>query len=173
MCKLTAEEEIALRRIANQSVSVDLKAAQRLIQLKLAQRVKDGWSLTPLGCRQYGQLAQPLLRQGFSDYIGRLLDRAIPLARAAGIPRPDPVPESDEVDCREAPEKAADAVEKPVRPASTAKPRTLPAACPTAPSHVADRQIQIEAAVGDAVTRSREALNRSWMLLTKTQRMIR
>lgn len=172
MCKLTAEEEIALRRIVNQSVSVDLKIAQRLVQLKLVQRVKDDWSLTPLGCRHYKQLAQPLLRQGFSDYIGSLLDRAIPQARAAGIPQPDPVPESDEVDCHEGPQNAADAVQKPVRPASTAKPGELPATCPETPSHFSDRQVQIETADGDAVAQSREALKRSWSLLTKTARMI-
>jgi hypothetical protein len=97
MHELTPEEEIALRRIANQSLSVEPKFAARLAQIKLVERLKDGWRLTALGRLQYERLARPpLLLQKHPAYIDRLLDRAIPMARAAGIPQPDSVPESPE-----------------------------------------------------------------------------
>ena len=148
MHKLTPEEEIALRRIANHSLSVEPKFADRLAQLKLAERLKDGWRLTPLGLLQYERLARPpLLLQKHPAYIDRLLDRAIPMARAAGIPQPDPVPESAEE--------------------TGSKP------CAKALSEYCERALQISTENRNAVATSRTALNRAWMLLTQTARLIR
>jgi hypothetical protein len=147
MHKLTPEEEIALRRIANQSLSVEPKFADRLAQLKLAEHSKDGWRVTPLGRLQYERMARPPLLQKQPAYIDRLLDRAIPMARAAGIPQPDPVPES--------PEEIG------------SKP------CAQALSEYCEKALQISTENGNAIETSRTALNRSWMLLTQTARMVR
>jgi hypothetical protein len=148
MHKLTPEEEIALRRIANQSLSVEPKFADRLAQLKLAERLKDGWRLTPLGRLQYERLARPpLLLRKHPGYIDKLLDRAIPKARAAGIPQPDPVPEASEE--------------------TGSKP------CARALSEYCEKALQISTENGNAIETSRAALSRSRMLLTKTARMVR
>ena len=147
MHKLTPEEEIALRRIANQSLSVEPKFADRLAQLKLAERLKVGWRLTPLGRLQYERLARPPLLQKQPAYIDRLLDRAIPMARAAGIPQPHSVPESPEE--------------------TESKP------CTQALSENGEKALQISTENGNAIDTSRTALNRSWMLLAQTARMVR
>ena len=99
MHKLTPEEEIALRRIANQSISVEPKLARRLVELKLAAHVRNHLCLTPLGQRLYEGLARPsLLHRKHSSYMDTLLDIAIPLARAAGIAKPDEVAEAEDID---------------------------------------------------------------------------
>ena len=148
MHKLTPEEEIALRRIANQSLSIDPKFADRLAQLKLVERLKDGWRLTPLGRLQYERLARPpLLLQKHPAYIDRLLDRAIPLARAAGIPQRDSAPELPQE--------------------TGSKP------CAQALSEYGEKALRISTENGNAIETSRTALNRSWLLLTQTARMVR
>ena len=173
ICKLTSEEEIALRRIANQSVSVDPRLAHRLVQLQLAEPLQKGWRLTPLGRRQYQQLAQPLLRQRSLAYIDILLDRAIPLARAAGIPQPDPVPEWTEKHCNASAENGVDAAARAHALVTKAAKSKLRPESSNALSHHPYRQIQIKVPDGDAVARSRDALNRSWVLLARTTPMVR
>jgi hypothetical protein len=146
MHKLTPEEEIALRRIANQSLSIDPKFADRLAQLKLVERLKDCWRLTPLGRLEYERLARPpLLLQKHPAYIDRLLDRVIPMARAAGIPQRDSVPELPEE--------------------TGSKPQAL--------AEYGEKALWISTENGNAIEKSRTALNRSWLLLTQTARMVR
>ncbi|GEP61521.1 hypothetical protein RSO01_86870 [Reyranella soli] len=59
---LTAAEEVALRQIASQSISIDPKMARRLVQLALMERFRDGFRLTPLGAQRYKQLPKAPLQ---------------------------------------------------------------------------------------------------------------
>jgi hypothetical protein len=87
---LTAQEELALRQLANHSISIAPTAARRLVQLALAEPFRDGWRLTPLGLRCHNALPKPPLQgRKLPPVIDKILDRAIPLARAAGISRPE------------------------------------------------------------------------------------
>lgn len=166
MRKLTPEEEIELRRIANQSLRVDANLAHRLVQLKLAERFRDGWRLTPLGRQQYKQAARPLLLQRSPANIDRLLDRAIPLAHALGIPQPDPVPEP----ARRHPgdSRAQDPLTAEL-PGSGA----FRSEFSKAPAEFRRRASQAKTENDRAIAKSRETLNRSWLLLAKTERMVR
>ena len=92
---LAAEEEIALRRLASQSISIAPAMARRLERLALAERFRDGWRLTPLGRRRYRDLPKsPLQESNSSPLIDTILDRAIPLARAAQILQCEPESEA-------------------------------------------------------------------------------
>ena len=88
---LAPAEEIALRRLASQCISIAPALARRLEQLALAERFRDGWRLTPLGLRRYRNLPKsPLQGSKSLPVIDTILDRAIPLARAARILQPEP-----------------------------------------------------------------------------------
>ena len=92
--QLAPAEEIALRRLASQSLSIEPAMARRLEQLALAERFRDGWRLTPLGLRRYRDLPKPLLQESKPLLvIDNILGRAIPLARAARILQPEPTSE--------------------------------------------------------------------------------
>ena len=83
---LTAQEELALRRLGSQSASIAPTAAQLLVRLALAVPYRDGWRLTPAGLRRYQALPKsPLQEEKRRSVIDDILDRAIPLARDAGI----------------------------------------------------------------------------------------
>jgi hypothetical protein len=87
---LTSTEEIALRQLASQSTSVAPSSARLLVRLSLAEVFRDGRRLTPLGLQRYLALPKPPL-QGRKPppLIDNILNRAIPLARVAGIPQPE------------------------------------------------------------------------------------
>jgi len=90
MLLLTRQEELALRRLGSQSASIAPSAAQLLVRLALAEPYRDGWRLTPLGLRHYQALPKsPLQREKSKPVLDDVLNRAIPLARAAGITKPD------------------------------------------------------------------------------------
>ena len=87
---LTSQEELALRRLGSQSISIAANAARLLVRLALAERYRDGWRLTALGLRHYQALPKsPLQGRKPPPVIDNILNRAIPLARAAGIPQPE------------------------------------------------------------------------------------
>lgn len=77
MRKLTSEEKVALRRVASSSLTVAPKLVNRLVQLQLVHRVKDGLGLTPLGRREYQRLPRAPLLQKAPAYIDGILTRAI------------------------------------------------------------------------------------------------
>jgi hypothetical protein len=83
---LTSLEELALRQLGSQSTSIAANSARLLVRLALAEVFRDGWRLTPLGLQRYQALPKPAL-QGRKPppVIDNILNRAIPLARAAGI----------------------------------------------------------------------------------------
>lgn len=177
MHKLRPEEEIALRRIANESISPELKLARRLVELNLAEPFKDTWRLTPLGRRQYELLARPpLFVKRHPTYVDRLLDRAIPLARAAGITQPDPIAESAEGHTigPTAGPVGQDAETGPLEPtAAQTEYEELRSKCSTALSEFCRTSHQTKIENDRAVANSREAIKRSWLLLTKSARMVR
>jgi hypothetical protein len=87
---LTSPEELALRQLGSQSISILPDSARRLVRLALAESYRDGWRLTPLGLRRYQALPKPPLQgRKRPPLIDNILDRAIPLARAAGISLPE------------------------------------------------------------------------------------
>ena len=53
---LTAQEELALRRLGNQSIGIAPDAARLLVRLAFAEPYRDGWRLTPLGLQCYQAL---------------------------------------------------------------------------------------------------------------------
>ena len=87
---LNSREELALRQLGSQSLSLAPDAARLLVRLALAEAYRDGWRFTPLGLQRYQALPKPPL-QGKKPppVIENILNRAIPLARAAGISRSD------------------------------------------------------------------------------------
>jgi hypothetical protein len=87
---LTSTEEIALRQLGSQSICIAPNSARLLVRLALAEAFRDGWRLTPLGLQRYLALPKPAL-QGRKPppLIDNILNRAIPLARAAGITTPE------------------------------------------------------------------------------------
>jgi hypothetical protein len=94
--QLAPEEEIALRRLASQCIGIEPAMARRLERLALAERFRDGWRLTPLGRRRYRDLPKPPLQESKPlPVIDTILDRAIPLARAARILQPEPASDED------------------------------------------------------------------------------
>jgi hypothetical protein len=87
---LTSQEELALRQLGSQSISIAPKAARLLVRLALAEPYRDGWRLTPFGLRRYQALPKsPLQGRKPPPLIDNILDRAIPLARAAGMSLPE------------------------------------------------------------------------------------
>ena len=83
---LTAQEELALRQLGSQSARVAPSAAHLLVRLALAVPYRDAWRLTPAGLRRYQALPKsPLQGEKRRPVIEDILDRAIPLFRAAGI----------------------------------------------------------------------------------------
>ena len=87
---LTSLEELALRQLGSQSTCIAPNSARLLVRLALAEVFRDGWRLTPLGLQRYQALPKPPL-QGRKPppVIDNILNRAIPLARAAGITTPE------------------------------------------------------------------------------------
>ena len=86
---LTSQEELALRQLGSQSISVAPNGARLLVRLALAEPHRDGWRFTPLGMRLYQALPKSPLQGGKAPpVIDIILNRAIPLARAAGITTP-------------------------------------------------------------------------------------
>jgi hypothetical protein len=87
---LNSREELALRQLGSQSLSLAPDAARLLVRLALAEAYRDGWRFTTLGLQRYQALPKPPL-QGRKPppVIENILNRAIPLARAAGISRSD------------------------------------------------------------------------------------
>jgi hypothetical protein len=86
---LTSQEELALRQLASQSISIAPNSARLLVRLALAEAFRDGWRLTPLGLQRYQTLPKtPLQGRKPPPVIDNILNRAIPLARAAGIATP-------------------------------------------------------------------------------------
>lgn len=93
---LTAQEELALRQLGSQSSSVTPAAAKLLVGIALAVPYRDGWRLTPAGLRRYQALPKsPLQGEIHPPAIDDILNRVIPLARAAGIPQPEVEKESE------------------------------------------------------------------------------
>jgi hypothetical protein len=89
---LTSPEEVALRQLAGQSISIAPDLARRLVRLAMAERYRDGWRLTPFGLRRYQALPKsPLQGKKTPPVIDNILDQAIPLARAGGITSADPL----------------------------------------------------------------------------------
>jgi hypothetical protein len=89
---LTSLEELALRQLAGQSISIAPDLAGRLVRLAMAERYRDGWRLTPFGLRRYQALPKsPLQGRKTPPVIDNILNQAIPLARAAGIASADPL----------------------------------------------------------------------------------
>jgi hypothetical protein len=86
---LTSTEETALRQHGSRSTCIAPNSARLLVRLALAEAFRDGWRLTPLGLQRYLALPKPLM-QGRKPppVIDNILNRAIPLARAAGIATP-------------------------------------------------------------------------------------
>ena len=83
---LLPEVERALRQLGSQSTSITPKAGRLLVRLALAVPDRDGWRLTPFGHRRYQALPKsPLQGKRTLPVIDKILDRAIPAARAAGI----------------------------------------------------------------------------------------
>jgi hypothetical protein len=89
LVNLTSLEELALRQLGSQSTCIASNSARLLVRLALAEVFRDGWRLTPLGLQRYQALPKPPL-QGRKPppVIDNILNRAIPLARAAGISPP-------------------------------------------------------------------------------------
>jgi hypothetical protein len=88
---LTSQEELALRHLGSQSIGIAPNVARLLVRLALAEPYRDGWRFTPLGLRSYQDLPKsPLQGRKPPPVIDNILNRAIPLARAAGIPQPEP-----------------------------------------------------------------------------------
>ena len=86
---LTSQEELALRRIGSQSISIAPKAARLLVRLALAEPYRDGWRFTPLGLQRYRALPKsPWQGRKPPPVIDNILNQAIPLARAGGILTP-------------------------------------------------------------------------------------
>ena len=89
---LTSLEELALRQLGGQSISIAPDSARRLVRLAMAERYRDGWRLTSLGLRHYQALRKPPLQERKTPpVIDNILNRAIPLARAAGITSAGPL----------------------------------------------------------------------------------
>ena len=87
---LTSTEELALRQLGSQSTCIAPNSARLLVKLALAEAFRDGWRLTPLGLLRYRALPKaPLQGRKAPPVIDNILNQAIPLARAAGIPQPD------------------------------------------------------------------------------------
>lgn len=170
MRKLTREEEIELRRIANQSLRVDARLAHRLVQFKLVERFKDGWRLTPLGRQHYRQVSRSLLLQRSPSLIDGLLERAIPLARQLGIPQPDPVPDPAKEDAGDSgtPDEIDSDPSTELRRSEALCSEFLKARA------VFRQQVSQAKTENDrAIAKSRATLNRSWLLLANTTRMVR
>jgi hypothetical protein len=88
--KLTAQEELALRRLGNQSMGIAPDVARLLVRLALAEPYRDGWRLTPSGLQHYKALPMtPLQKRSPSLVIDNILNRAIPLARSGSILQPE------------------------------------------------------------------------------------
>jgi len=88
--KLTAQEELALRRLGNQAMSIAPDVARPLVRLALAEPYRDGWRLTPSGLQHYKALPKTPLQNGSpSLVIDNILNRAIPLARSRSILQPE------------------------------------------------------------------------------------
>jgi hypothetical protein len=84
--KLTAEEELALRRLGSQSIGIAPDVAHLLVRLGLAEPYRDGWRLTPSGLRRYQALPKtPLQKRRPPLVIDTILNHAIPLARSGSI----------------------------------------------------------------------------------------
>jgi|EndMetStandDraft_6_1072998.scaffolds.fasta_scaffold46335_1 hypothetical protein len=95
--KLTAQEELALRRLGNQSIGIAPDAARLLVRLAFAEPYRDGWRLTPLGLQCYQALPKTPLQNGSpSLVIDNILNRAIPLARSGSILQPEDGDHSDQ-----------------------------------------------------------------------------
>jgi len=83
---LSADEEIALRRIAHGS-SVAPPLAARLQDLALIQRTKGGYRLTPLGQLRYDAfpkaplLTRPRSINAVTSYVEGVIDKAKSRAR--------------------------------------------------------------------------------------------
>lgn len=170
---LTPAEQIALRQIAGDSVNVDATIAHHLIQLGLAERFRDGFRLTPLGANQYKRLPIAPLRRASLSLIDRILDRAIPLARAAGIPQPEP--ETDSVDnstrgSHESHTPHPGLVGDPASP--VAKLATASDSLNETPAAIRFRRTEHLTTHYEAIASSRRALNASWDLLAKTRAMV-
>src|SRR5215208_6376392 len=89
---LTSLEELALRQLAGQSISIAPDLARRLVRLAMAERYRDGWRLTLFGLRRYDALPKsPLQGRKTPPVIDNILNQAIPLARAVGITSADPL----------------------------------------------------------------------------------
>jgi len=87
--QLTSQEELALRQLGSQSISIAPNAARLLVRLALAEPYRDGWRLTPPGLRRYQALPKSPLQGGkIPPVIDNILNRAIPLARAGCISTP-------------------------------------------------------------------------------------
>jgi hypothetical protein len=82
LAPLSPQQEIALRRVANGSLVVDVQAASSLIALSLLQRTNSGLRLTPLGRLRYDALPKaPLLGHQRSihaatGYVEGLIEKA-------------------------------------------------------------------------------------------------
>jgi CheY-like chemotaxis protein len=86
---LAREEEITLRRVA-QGATGDARSLARLKQLALVEPWRRGWRLTPLGQRRLRELpTAPLMAGRVASPLDSILDRFIPMARAAGLAQPD------------------------------------------------------------------------------------
>ena len=86
---LTSQEELALRQLGSQSISIAPNGARLLVRLALAEPYRDGWRFTPLGLRSYQALPKsPLHKRKPPPVIDNILNRAIPWARTAGIVTP-------------------------------------------------------------------------------------
>ncbi len=86
---LTPTEETALRQLGSQSTCISPNSARLLVRLALAEPFRDGWRLTPLGLQRYKALPKPPLQERKAPpVIDKILNRAIPLARAARIATP-------------------------------------------------------------------------------------
>jgi hypothetical protein len=84
--KLTAPEELALRRLGSQSIGIEPDVAHLLVRLALAEPYRDTWRLTPAGLQRYQALPKtPLQKRSPALVIDNILNRAIPLARSGSI----------------------------------------------------------------------------------------
>ncbi len=73
---LSPTEEVALRRIAHGSLTVDVRSAARLVQLALVERTKTGLRLTALGRQRIASLPRaPIL--GDTDHAMRRLETSL------------------------------------------------------------------------------------------------
>ena len=82
---LTQPEELALRQIGSQAISIDPDAARLLVRRGLAERYRDGLRLTSLGRRCYEALPKsPLQGRKPRPVIESILKRGDSLGSRRG-----------------------------------------------------------------------------------------